>query len=51
MYELKMSEINSGFDICIWCEGMFEESDLVESKIGKVCFNCKKAIESRGEKI
>ena len=48
MYKLKMSEINNGFDICIWCEEMFEESDFVESK---VCFSCKKAIESRGEKI
>lgn len=41
----------SNVNICSWCKEVFENSDLYETKIGLLCFRCKKAIESRGEEI
>lgn len=51
MYQLKKAETDNGFDICNWCIEMFEDSELYDTSLGKICFRCKKAIESRGEKI
>lgn len=36
---------------CNWCGEVFEESELEMNKIGKLCFQCKKALKSRGEEI
>lgn len=36
---------------CEWCNEDYEESELINTKIGNICFTCKRAIESRGEDI
>lgn len=36
---------------CEWCGEEYEESELIETKVGKICWVCKRAIESRGEDI
>lgn len=51
MYELKKSEIDNGYSACSWCDEMFEDLELIETKVGRICWKCKKAIESRGEEI
>lgn len=36
---------------CEWCGEEYEESELSETKIGKLCSQCIAAIKSRGEEI
>lgn len=36
---------------CEWCNEEFEESELTDTKIGRLCRQCIAAIRSRGEEI
>jgi len=36
---------------CEWCNEEFEESELTDTQIGKVCSQCIAAIKSRGEEV
>lgn len=36
---------------CEWCNEEFEESELTDTQIGRLCSQCIAAIKSRGEEI
>lgn len=43
--------ITGELEKCEWCEEEFEEEELKNTELGTVCEKCRRAIESRGEKL
>lgn len=37
--------------VCTWCNGVYDEGDLLPTDLGMICESCVAAIRSRGEDI